>query len=172
MGEWTPVGSELARPPAARRPPAGCAGRAWNPKGPQITHFCHQMGRHPTIWDFKTGIRHRIPARISPWGSRGLNPNFFLSILDPNMPKSIFSGRVSNLSTTHSNGFGVPGAQGGPRGPRGARPWAATGAQGPKGSLGAPKGPLGGPRGPLGSPRGPLGPLGPLLGVAREGSLP
>ena len=64
------------RPPPARRPPAGCAGWARNPKGPQVTPFCHQMGRHPTIWDFKTGIRHRIPARISPCGSRGLNPNF------------------------------------------------------------------------------------------------
>ena len=22
------------------------ASQSWNPKGPQITHFCHQMGRH------------------------------------------------------------------------------------------------------------------------------
>ena len=42
------------------------------------------------------------------------------------MPKSRFSGRVLNLSATHSNGFGAPGAHGGP-----------------KGALGAPKGPLG-----------------------------
>ena len=68
-----------------------CAGWARNPKGPQITPFCHQMGRHPTIWDFKTGIRRRIPARISPWGSRGLNPNFFFAYFGPkNVKKSIF----------------------------------------------------------------------------------
>ena len=53
---------------------ARCAGWARNPKGPQVTPFCHQMGRYPTIWDFKTGIWHRIPAQISPWGSQGLNP--------------------------------------------------------------------------------------------------
>ena len=125
-------------------PPPRCAGWARNPKGPQITPFCHQMGRHPTIWDFKTGIRHRIPARISPWGSRGLNPNFFSLILDPKMPKSRFSGRVSNLSATHSHGFGAPGAH---RGPRGARPWAAQGAQGPRGDSGVLAGP-GTPRDP------------------------
>ena len=69
----------------------GGAGRARNPKGPQITPFCHQMGRHPTIWDFKTGIRHRIPARISPWGTRGLNPNYFSAYFGPkNAKKSIF----------------------------------------------------------------------------------
>ena len=68
-------------------PPARCAGWAWNPKGPQITPFCHQMGRHPTIWDFKTGIRHRIPARISPWGSRGLNPNFLFVYFGPQKHK-------------------------------------------------------------------------------------
>ena len=72
------------------------------PPGPQVTLLCHQMGRHPTIWDLKTGIRHRIPARISPWGSRGPNPNFFSPLLNPKMPKSQFSGRVLNLSATHT----------------------------------------------------------------------
>ena len=68
-----------------------CAGWARNPEGPQITPFCHQMGRHPAIWDFKFGIRHRIPARISPWGSRGLNSNFFFAYFGPkNGQKSIF----------------------------------------------------------------------------------
>ena len=33
---WGPLGPHGAR----------------NPKGPQITPFCHQMDRHPTIWDF------------------------------------------------------------------------------------------------------------------------
>ena len=102
-------------------PARGCAGWTWNPKGPQITPFCHQMGRHPTIWDFKTWIRHRIPARISPWGSRGLNPNFLFRLFWTKMPRSLFSGWLSNLSATHSNGFEAPGAQG----PRGARPWDA-----------------------------------------------
>ena len=64
-----------------------CAGWARNPKGPQITPFCHQMGRHPTIWDCKTGIRHRIPARISPWGSWGLNLNFFVAYFGPKNAK-------------------------------------------------------------------------------------
>ena len=49
------------------------------------------------------------------------------------MHKRLSSGRGSNLSATHSNGFG---AQVGLRGPRGARPWAAGGAQGPLGSPG------------------------------------
>ena len=49
------------------------------------------MGRHPTILDFKTGIRLRIPARISPWGSRGLNPNFVFAYFGrKNGKKSIF----------------------------------------------------------------------------------
>ena len=58
---------------------------------------------------------------------------------------------LSNSSTTHSNGFGAPGAQG------------AHG--GPKGPLGGPKGPLGGPKGPLGGPLGPLGPTKGSLGA-------
>ena len=49
------------------------------------------MGRRGTILDFKTGNRHRIPARISPWGSRGPNPNFFFAYFGPkNGQKSIF----------------------------------------------------------------------------------
>ena len=106
-------------------PAQGCAGWARNPKGPQITPFRHQMGRHPTIWDFKTGIRHRIPARISPWGSRGLNPNFFSPILDPKMPKSLFSGRVYKLLAPIAMDLG-------PQGPKGAQ-----------GAHRSPKGPLG-----------------------------
>ena len=49
------------------------------------------MGRHPTIWDFKTGIRLRIPAQISPWGPLGPNPNLFLAYFGPkNVKKSNF----------------------------------------------------------------------------------
>ena len=89
------------------------------------------------------------------------------------MPKSQFSGRVSNLSATHSNGFGAQGPK--------WRPAKATqGAQGPKGpkwlpSRGRPRdsqkdrprgpGPGPGPRGPSGAserpPKGPRGPRGP-----------
>ena len=66
----SPYGShEAHRPPWGPRNPPG-------PKGPQVTAFCHQMDRHPTIWDMETGTLRRIPARISPWWSRGLNPNF------------------------------------------------------------------------------------------------
>ena len=65
---------------ACRQPPGpraqGCASRARNPKGPQITPFCHQMGRHPTIWDARHGFLHRISARISLDRSRPLNLNF------------------------------------------------------------------------------------------------
>ena len=68
-------------------PAQGCAGWARNPKGPQITPFCHQMSRHPTILDFKTGIRLRILARISPWGPRGPNPNFLFFYFGPKNAK-------------------------------------------------------------------------------------
>ena len=82
-------GIDAAGRPAT--PAQGCAGWARNPKGPQITPFRHQMGRRGTIWDFKTGIRLRIPARISPWGSRGPNPNFFFADFGAkNGKKSIF----------------------------------------------------------------------------------
>ena len=62
---------------------ARCAGWARNPKGSQVTPFCHQMGRHPTIWDIGIRVLCRILARISLWGSRGLNPNFFFAYLGP-----------------------------------------------------------------------------------------
>ena len=120
----------------------GCAGWARNSKGPQITPFCHQMGRHPTILDFRTGIRHRILARILPWGSWGLNPNFLFAYSGPqHAQKSIF-WQGFEIIGTHSNGFGAPGGTRGahrvpfqrppkgPRGPRGAISCAAKGAQG------------------------------------------
>ena len=66
----------------------GCASAARNPKGPQITPFWHQLGRHPTVLhDIKTRLR-RISARISPDRSHPLNLNFFLTIFrPPNCPK-------------------------------------------------------------------------------------
>ena len=65
-------------------PLARCAGWAWNPKGTQITPFCHQMGRRGTmIWDLGTAPRGRISLRISPGGFHPLTLNFFPPILDP-----------------------------------------------------------------------------------------
>ena len=55
----------------------GCASWARNPTGPQNTPFCHKSGRHPTIFDIRTGILRRISARISPGGSHPLNLIFF-----------------------------------------------------------------------------------------------
>ena len=135
-----------ARPPPAARPPR-CAGWARNPKGPQVTPFRHQMGRRGTILDFKTGIRLRIPARISPWGSRGPNPNFFFAYFGAkNAQKSIF-WESFEFSATHSNGFGAQG----PKGPTGR----------PVGGCPRGPGPQGAPWGPQGAPWGPKGALGP-----------
>ena len=148
---------------------------ARNPKSPQVPPFRHQMGRHPTIWDFK----NRDPAQNS-------GPDLAVGVPGPksqlcfrlfwtqNCKQNQFSGRVLNLSTTHSNGFGAQGPNGahgapvhgppkgprGPRGPRGARPWAAQGAQGPTGRqfMGRPRvlGAHGAPGN--GPPKGPKGP--------------
>ena len=88
-GPKRPLGSpyaSLSHVTSVARPGSRCAGWAWNPKG-----------RHPTILDLETGIRRRIPARISPWGSRDLNPNFCFPMLDPTMSKSQFPGRVLKL---------------------------------------------------------------------------
>ena len=69
------------RPPT--RPPFQVCWLGPEPQGTQVTPLCHQMGRHPTIWDIGTGILRRIPARILLWGSWVLNPNFLPTILDP-----------------------------------------------------------------------------------------
>ena len=66
-------------------------GSPWHHLGPgdraQGQNFAANVARgaHPlnltfcfTILDFKTGIRLRIPARISPWVSGALNPNFLM----------------------------------------------------------------------------------------------
>ena len=41
------------------------------------------MGRRGTIWDLGAGPGGRISLRISPGGSRPLNLNFLLTILEP-----------------------------------------------------------------------------------------
>merc|ERR1712185_167475 len=91
------------------------------------------------------------PARPPPAGAH------FSPILDPKMPKSQFSERVSIFFRDPSQWIW------GTRGPRG--PW------GPQGAPWGPKGPLGAPRGPLGPPRGALGPLGPPGVPALKGRL-
>ena len=119
---WIQFGIHAASRPAT--PALRFAGWAGNPKGSQITPFCHQMGRHPTIWDTRTGIRRRIPAQISLWGSQDLNPSFFSPILDSKDAKMQISCRVSNLCGTHRDRFGAPW---GPRGRHWAHPPAGSG---------------------------------------------
>ena len=71
----------LAEPKLGGQPgcwASGHASQARYPKGPQITPFCHQMGRRGTIWDLGTGNLRRISARISPGGCRALNLIFFV----------------------------------------------------------------------------------------------
>ena len=70
--------------------PPGCAGQARNPVRPNVGHFFHQMGRHPTILDIRGGVLHRIPLRISPDRSNPLNLNFFLTIFWTKKLKKIF----------------------------------------------------------------------------------
>ena len=68
----------------------GCASRAQTPKGPQITLFCHQLGRHPTVLDATSAGFRQISARRSLGGSRPLNLNFFFTILGPkNVQKKV-----------------------------------------------------------------------------------
>ena len=47
---------------------ARCASWSRNPKGPQITSFCHQLGRPPTVLRKPVELRRRISAWISPGG--------------------------------------------------------------------------------------------------------
>ena len=119
------VGVTACCPPAARP----WAGWAWNPKGPQVTPFCHQMGRRGIIWDLKPGTGTEFRPGSRRGGPGAQIPTFVSPILDPKIPKSKFSGKVSNLSATRSNGFGAQGPKGpmgAPRGPQGAQgaPWA------------------------------------------------
>ena len=125
-----------ARPPPPARPRTpprtpprtqpGCASWARNPKGPKITPFCHQMGRHPTIWDAGHGFLHRISARISPDRSHPLKLNFFLDHFwtknaqnrDSGRKKMPLQGTPQSLATWVGNNTPL-GALGGPGGPAG-----------------------------------------------------
>ena len=149
-------------------PPPGVLARPGTPRDPKSHLFATKWVAIPPFGTLKPGSGSEFRPGSRRGGPRAQIPIFCSPILDPKMPKSRFSGRVSNLSATHSNGFGAPGAQGahgGPKGPTGA----------PRGPLGAPRGPLGAPRGPKGPPRGPRGPKGPLgppAGAAPKGRLP
>ena len=128
----------------------GCAGWARNPKGPQITPFCHQLGRHPTVLDATSAGFRQISARRSLGGSRPLNLNFCFHHCGANKCPNL------NVWELFENGHHPAGADFGPKGPKG-----------PHGAPWGPMGPHGGPRGPRG-PRGPKGPLGPLFRVCRS----
>ena len=80
----------LAEPEHPGQP--GClasnhASQARNPKGPQITPFCHQMGRHPTVLDATSAEFRQISAQRSLGGSRPFNLNFFPTYLEPKNAK-------------------------------------------------------------------------------------
>ena len=146
----------------------GCASRARNPKGPKITPFCHQMGRHPTIWDARHGFLHRISARISPDRSRPLNLNFFFAIFGPKKWKNAIFGdifcpckerAVGSTGVGKNTPLGALGALGRPAG-------ISIFFQfffGPQNVLKrCPRGP-GGPGGPWGALGGPISPIFPLF---------
>ena len=152
----------VARP---RRPKGVLAGPG-TPRDPKSHLFVTKWVAVAPFGTLKPGSGSEFRPGSRRGGPGAQIPTFFSPILDPKMPKSRFSGRVSNLSATHSNGFGAPGAQGGPRGPRGPQgaPWGPQGAPwAPQGAQGGPRGPLalGAPMGPLGPPWAPWAPLGP-----------
>ena len=137
-----------------------CASWARNPKGPQITPFCHQLGRHPTVLDATSAEFRQISARRSLGGSRPLNLNFFFTILEPKNAQIPKFRNFLKMDTPSQGGFGSKNCKMSifviflkmdrPH----------HGGFGPQGPQGAPRG-----------PRGPKGPLGALLGGAHEGSL-
>ena len=144
-GPWTPITQSCVEGVG----PQGCAGWARNPKGPQITPFCHQLGRHPTVLDATSADFRQISARRSLGGSRPLNLNFFFTILEPkNAQMSIFVIFLK-IDTPSRGGFGRIWAPRGPRGPKGAQ-----------GAHGAPWAPMGAPMGAQGAPWAPWGPAG------------
>ena len=146
----------------------GCAGWARNPKGPQITPFCHQLGRHPTVLDATSAGFRQISARRSLGGSRPLNLNFFVHHFGAKKCQNPIFWDI------FENGHPQPG-----------RIWVPKGPLGPKGPMGAPWGPGGPQWGPMGPPWGPWGIWGPqgpwgsvppswpcsAVGKAREGRL-
>ena len=113
----------------------GCASRARtprDPKGPQITPFCHQLGRHTTVFGRFGAEFRRIPARISPDRSHPLNLNSFFHFFGPVFwEKCDFLTKYS-LSPTYQQGLkkqapcGSPRAPPGPpQAPRGSPPFMA-----------------------------------------------
>ena len=168
----------------------GCAGWARNPKGPKITPFCHQLGRHPTVLDATSAEFRQISARRSLGGSRPLNLNFFFHHFGAKNAQIQFFGKTLKMDTPSQGRFGSKNthiqffvfflkmdtpSQGGF-----GRIWAPRGPRGPKGPQGAPWGPMGPPWAPMGA-QGAQGALFTgdfpialrgLLGGAREGRGP
>ena len=108
-------------------PPPWCPAQVcWRGPEPQRTpnHIFLPPNGSPTIWDLKTRIRHRIAARMSPWGSQALNANFFL--FGPKHATKSIVWQGFKIIGTHSNAFEAP------RDPR--RPKLPAG---PKESMGA-----------------------------------
>ena len=162
----------------------GCAGWARNPKGLQITPFCHQMGRRGTIWDLGTAPRRRISLRISPGGvpppqsqpffdhfGTQKNPHVnFWEISENGLPRP---GRIwahaRHGSRTPWLTHATAHARHGSRTPRVTH---ATAHARPRGPMGPHMGPHGGPRGPMGPHGPPMGPHGAPWGPMRpHGSL-
>ena len=90
----------------------GCAGWARNPKGSQITPFCHQLGRHPTVLDATSAGFRQILARRSLGGSRPLNLNFFPPFWSQKMSKCQFVYFFENGHPPARADLGPHGAQG------------------------------------------------------------
>ena len=114
---------KIAIPPGGDHQPQGCASAARNPKGSQITPFCHQMGRRATVWTLHTARRHRISARISLGGSHPLNLNFFYTHFGPQKWENANFWDFFEIAPHNKGANWGPM---GPHGPHGA-PW------GPKG---------------------------------------
>ena len=65
--------------------------------------FWPQSGRHLVIFHISAAILRRISARISPWGSRPLNLNFFLTIVGTYFWERSIFGPKKALAATKSH---------------------------------------------------------------------
>ena len=85
------------------------------PRDPKSHLFANKWVAIPPFVTLKPGSGTEFRPGSRRGGPGAQIPTFSSLILDPKMPKSRFSGKVSNLSATHSNGFGAPR---GPKPPR------------------------------------------------------
>ena len=149
-------------------PPQGCAGWTQNPLGRQITPFCHQLGRHPTVLDITSAEIRRISARRSLGVPAPSISTFFVSpSCAPKMPKFIFCQLFEKKLPPPRLKHATAHARHGSRAPRltHATAHACHGARTPRltrATAHARHGPHGAPRGPHGPPWGRMGPQGAL----------